>query len=573
MTLGKRTLVPGRTILKINLFIIGIISLLSVTKFGNPVKINISLSGTFAELRPDHFHGGIDIKGVEGTPVYAVDDGYIYKLESKGTGYGNVIFIKHQNGFMSVYGHLLAFNPALSAHYDKEAKKFRKSNLAVFFKKNEIKVKKGDIIGEIGNSGFSFGPHLHYEIRNLISKKQVNPLFFGIKVKDCAAPKWKKIKFIQVDEHRIPRQEKIIQLDDNSYFKVDTIDLFSGKNGLAAQVFDVMEGNNNKNGIYQLKMLVNGVLHFHFSANKIPLHETKYANALIDYKENKKSKDIYYRCHRLPGFNAGKYVQFFNDGFFEVKEDKMTSIEIEALDYTGNYSRKKIVVRGQKRYLPPLPYHDYYVKRTINNVFKTYFIELKIPKGAIYQNIPLRYHELKETRKETFSRIHGVHHEYEPLHKDIFLSVRSGIIPDYLKEKAFISACNQEGKFVNFGGRWRKNFLEGYVDQFGEFSIMVDTIPPEIKDLSFKSFPGRRKLVKIQFQITDNFDLPKSIDFPFYKVTINGEWLKMTSDRKSGVISGYLPENLKRGKYELKIVSWDRMNNQKQYVKTFKVWG
>ncbi len=102
---------------------------------------------------------------------------------------------------------------------------------------------------------------------------------------------------------------------------------------------------------------------------------------------------------------------------------------------------------------------------------------------------------------------------------------------------------------------------------------MVDTIPPEIKDLSFKSFPGRRKLVKIQFQITDNFDLPKSMDFPFYKVTINGEWLKMTSDRKSGVISGYLPENLKRGKYELKIVSWDRMNNQKQYVKTFKVWG
>ena len=572
MTLRKHTLVLGKTILKINLLIISLISLLSITKFGEPVKIKISLSGTFAELRPDHFHGGIDIKGVEGTPVYAVEDGYIYKLESKGTGYGNVIFIKHQNGYMSIYGHLSNFNPKLTYRYEEETKKYKKSNLAVIFKKNEFTVKKGDKIGEIGNSGFSFGPHLHYEIRNLINNKLVNPLFFGVRLKDCSAPIWKKIKLFQTDENRISRSEKIIYLNDNQYFNIDTIEWYSGKTGLAAQVFDVMEGNNNKNGVYQLKMFVNGQLHFHFSANKIPLLDTRYANAMIDYKENKKSNDIFYRCFRLPGYVPGSYTHYFKDGYFDIKQDQITNIEIEAIDYAGNYSRKKMVVRGKKKYLPPLPLHDFYVNRTTDYVLKTYFIEVKIPKGAIYQNLPLRYHEFNEIQEETFSSIHSVHNESEPLHKDIFLSIRSGIIPDYLREKAFISKCNPQGKYVNYGGKWRKNFLEGDVDQLGEFSIMIDTIPPAIRDLSTFSNRGREKIYKIQFELTDNVDLPKSADFPFYKVTLNGEWIRMESDRKRGIIQGYLPKDLKRGKYEIKVIGWDKMNNINHYTKSFTVW-
>ena len=103
-------MVPGRTILLISFYALSILALFSITKLGQPVKIPVSLSGTFAELRSDHFHGGIDIKGTVGTPVYAVEDGFLYKLESKGTGYGNVIYIKHKNGYMSVYGHLSAFN-------------------------------------------------------------------------------------------------------------------------------------------------------------------------------------------------------------------------------------------------------------------------------------------------------------------------------------------------------------------------------------------------------------------------------------------------------------------------------
>lgn len=107
------------------------------------------------------------------------------------------------------------------------------------------------------------------------------------------SPEWTALKLINVDENRVSRSERFVQLNKNEYFKVDTLDLLVGKSALAAQVFDGMEGNNNRNGVYQLKMYVDGKLHFHFLAGKIDLEESKYANALIDFKENKLSKDIF----------------------------------------------------------------------------------------------------------------------------------------------------------------------------------------------------------------------------------------------------------------------------------------
>ncbi len=93
----------------------------------------------------ERFHHGIDFGGKEGTPVVTTADGIIeYAGFSKG-GYGNVVIISHNYGFKTLYGHM-------------------RSNLAV--KKGDF-VKKGTVIGYLGNSGLSTGPHLHYEIKYL----------------------------------------------------------------------------------------------------------------------------------------------------------------------------------------------------------------------------------------------------------------------------------------------------------------------------------------------------------------------------------------------------------------------
>lgn len=97
------------------------------------------------------FHYGIDFTASTGTDVYSTGDGVIEKIESSKRGYGNSIIINHGYGMKTLYAHLDKFNV-----------------------KNGQKVKRGEIIGFVGNSGLSTAPHLHYEV--LHNNEKVNPI-------------------------------------------------------------------------------------------------------------------------------------------------------------------------------------------------------------------------------------------------------------------------------------------------------------------------------------------------------------------------------------------------------------
>ena len=83
-----------------------------------PVDIKIYLSGTFAELRTDHFHSGMDIRTgeVEGLNIYAIADGYVSRIKVTPGGYGKALYITHPNGYVSVYGHLQQYNTILNEY-------------------------------------------------------------------------------------------------------------------------------------------------------------------------------------------------------------------------------------------------------------------------------------------------------------------------------------------------------------------------------------------------------------------------------------------------------------------------
>ena len=113
---------------------------------GHPLKSEIAPVADFGlryhpVLKIRRMHAGVDFQVEEGTPVYATGDGTV-KLAEENTGYGKYIIIQHANGFETVYAHL--------------------SELDV---SSGVDVKKGEQIGLTGNTGFSQGPHLHYEIR------------------------------------------------------------------------------------------------------------------------------------------------------------------------------------------------------------------------------------------------------------------------------------------------------------------------------------------------------------------------------------------------------------------------
>jgi murein DD-endopeptidase MepM/ murein hydrolase activator NlpD len=87
-------------------------------------------------------HAGLDVAAPEGTPILAIDDGEILKAYWNSDGYGGLVIIAHTSGYETWYGHLDSFSVAPGE-----------------------RVKRGQRIGEMGSTGFSTGPHLHFEVR------------------------------------------------------------------------------------------------------------------------------------------------------------------------------------------------------------------------------------------------------------------------------------------------------------------------------------------------------------------------------------------------------------------------
>jgi len=155
-----------------------------------PIKLPFKLAGTFGELRPNHFHAGIDIKteGTEGYRLYAIEDGYISRIKISRGGYGNALYINHPNGVTSVYAHMQKFEPELQQFVTDLQYELRKFEIDYSPETPIFEFKKGDIIGLSGNPGSSTGPHLHFELRETASENPLNPLKYGFNCTDNIAP-------------------------------------------------------------------------------------------------------------------------------------------------------------------------------------------------------------------------------------------------------------------------------------------------------------------------------------------------------------------------------------------------
>ena len=116
--------------------------------FANPVKIPIFLSGNFCELRPNHFHGGIDLKTQQriGIPIYSAAEGFIFRIVVSPTGYGKAIYIEHPNGTSSVYAHLNGFREDIENYVREE--QYRRKSFAVDLtpEKNQFQLGKQEFI-------------------------------------------------------------------------------------------------------------------------------------------------------------------------------------------------------------------------------------------------------------------------------------------------------------------------------------------------------------------------------------------------------------------------------------------
>ena len=262
------------------------------SEFRSPLGIPLYISGTFAELRGNHFHGGLDIKtnGKEGYRVYAAKEGFISRIKVQAGGYGYALYVEHPNGYTTVYGHLSKFNDEITEYVKKQQYAKQSFEVDLYLGPNHFPVDRGEVIGLSGNSGSSGGPHLHYEIRKTAGQIPINPLKYT-PVKDDINPTIYGLRIHNLQNGFYQSSGTTYDVSYNSPGKYSLSQPVASNApviGISLKAIDKLNGSNNSNGFYSLKLFVDGQLLYEYEKAEVSYGETRMLNAHIDYPEKKR---------------------------------------------------------------------------------------------------------------------------------------------------------------------------------------------------------------------------------------------------------------------------------------------
>lgn len=541
--------------------------------FRSPIDQTIRLSGTFGELRPNHLHSGIDIKatgGKNGQPIYAIADGYIARIKVQSGGYGNALYLVHPNGYMSVYAHLQNFEKNVAKYIKKTQYEKQSFNVDLYLNGTTFRVKKGEKIGNLGTSGRSFGPHLHFEIRDNKTQKPINPLLFGLKMEDDIRPKLHNVKIYHLNDKLETMDTKIhslVKKGGGKYgIKGDTLTIGAWRAGFGIKAYDHHNGVTNWNGIYALEIYQDGQLIHAFDMETFSFGESRYINAHIDYAEQKLNKAYYNRSYKLPGNRLSIYDK--NEGVVTLHKDKSSKIKVVALDVDGNKAvldfwvkRKEVIPADSGNYNYALLYDK-------ANTINTGLMKAVFSKGTFYENAYLNYRNSADESADIYSDMHQLHDESVPVHKYFNLSIQGDRVPKHLRSKAFIAHCDSKQKVASNGGKWKDGYLTAKVRSLGDYCIMIDDTKPIIEPISFRNDMTNRS--RMTFKITDNMPTTGKARGLSFNATIDGKWILMRYDEKNDLLIHQLDERTPKGEHTLKITVRDDRGNKNVYQRQFR---
>ena len=324
--------------------------------FGSPVNYPISLAGNFGEPRPNHFHGGVDVKtdGVEGKAIFSIGDGYVSHVSVGYDGFGNAVYVHHPEGYTSVYCHLKTFTPAIKAMVRKWQYANKQSTGDIWFKPTDLPVAKGQLIAISGNSGASEAPHLHLELHETRSGDMLDPLdFIGHHVKDALPPIAHGFMAYPVNGEGVFNNNP--GKSSHSFSSHNLSNKFTawGKVGFGIWANDYMEITYNRYGVKKTELLVDGKSVFKSNVNRIPYEKTVQVNAWGDHEHFLRYNVWYMHSFLYPGMGLQMLSADKSKGIVNFNQERDYHLEYVLTDFKGNTSRYTFTVTGQKRAFAP----------------------------------------------------------------------------------------------------------------------------------------------------------------------------------------------------------------------------
>ena len=545
--------------------------------FISPMKIPISLSANFGELRADHFHSGVDIKtqGVIGQEVMAAAEGYIYRISVSPGGFGKALYLRHASGYSTVYGHLDKFSDDIE-EYVVDQQYVKKSFMVNLYPSKEtFQVNQGDLIAYSGNSGSSFGPHLHYEIRKSDNEVPVNPLMFDFGTGDDISPVIENLVIYPLTKKTfINGRNHMKRLDVSgnrgSYSLSSSSEIFiNGPAGFGIKTHDLLNGSYNRCGVYSIELCVDSSCIFKYVMDGFSFTESRFINSHIDYGTYMKENIFIQRMFSLPNDKLGVYRDLVNRGIFNFNDNKVHTVNVIVTDVHNNRSVLNFSVKPYQVDAPDIAEtQDNSLKImpfSKSNKFISNDIIVDIPGGALYDTLFFDY-KREQGASDMLSDVHVVHNRYTPLHKPYKLAIKPQKIIPGLESKMLIAQISDNMRRIGLNSEWEDGFLTTDVRSFGNFCIYLDTIPPEISARNLvpgADISGRKE---IRIRISDSFSGIKN-----YEPSIDGKWALFEYDAKNELLIYKLdPERITKGtQHQLLLKVTDNRNNVSQLTCNF----
>ncbi len=542
--------------------------------FKHPLRLPVSLAGDFAEIRPNHFHSGLDFRtgGKTGQPVYAPADGYVSRINISAWGGGKILYIDHPNGFRTVYMHLDAFCGDIGKFVHDYQYSHHTFAFDINLPKDSLPVKQGQIVALTGNTGGSTGPHLHYDIRYASNDQAINPLYFGINYTDPIAPTIAGIKIYPATsatlingancEVNIDNVKQKVQKGKKTVTqRIDTIPI-AGRFYTGIYTYDQMEAGSSKNGVEKIELYVDGELFYRYQVPSFLFEETRAINAIIDYPQYQRNRQYYIITRHLRG-NRNHWSSAFRDNGYLQFDDSLTHrLEYQVSDYKGNISKRAFYVRS----IPLDPQLEN--KDSLRNLqasgesivyFKPFTLnregfQATLEAYTVYENDELLYS--KENDATRLSPLHRIALKRHPLPPHQSFTVKLPVpskVDASLRSKltiVCISGKNLSACSTTLDGE----YLTATTRSFGGFAVRLDTVAPTVKPANFnhgKNFSGPSLTVKIGDNLTGVVS---------YHCHVNGEWVLAEHDGKTASLT-VSASTLKKGRNQVTFTLTDAVGN------------
>ena len=323
----------------------------------SPLEVPINIVSAYGEIRPNHFHSGIDLSTFgKSQRVIAAAEGYISRVRKSARGYGNVIYIDHPSGITTVYAHLESFTDTLENFVKKAQLKNKRFEFDTILNEAMFQVKSGEFIAMSGNTGSSSAPHLHFEVRDQQFENTINPLLFNFSKNDITPPVIRSVAFYPKEN------EGTVNMLNSKLFLPLVLNKKTKKKGLSTKVKmpilsgwvsfgfqggDVIEKKSHLSGIYEIKIAVDSQLVYKSRLDQFSFSETRNVNAFIDYATKVKLKRTINHCVVPQNQMIGIFKQHQDQGYFYFNEDKVYSITYTLTDISGNVTIQSVKVKGK----------------------------------------------------------------------------------------------------------------------------------------------------------------------------------------------------------------------------------